>query len=63
MPSLSVQSHTEEQRRQRLSEIQEALANLDADRAIDGDAVLEWIDSWDTPRNVNLRADALVVYV
>ena len=39
----------EEQRRQRLQETQEALADLDADRVIDGDEVLEWVDSWGTP--------------
>ncbi len=39
----------EERRRQRLLETQEALADLDADRVIDGDAVLEWIDSWGAP--------------
>ena len=39
----------EERRRQRLLETQEALADLDAGRVIDGDAVLEWIDSWGTP--------------
>ncbi|MEA3276489.1 MAG: ribbon-helix-helix protein, CopG family [Pseudomonadota bacterium] len=39
----------EERRRQRLLETQEALADLDADRVTDGDAVLEWIDSWGTP--------------
>lgn len=39
----------EQRHRQRLQETQEALADLDADRVIDGDSVLEWIDSWDTP--------------
>ncbi len=39
----------EERRRQRLLETQEALADLDADRVIDGDGVLEWVDSWGTP--------------
>lgn len=39
----------EERRRQRLLETQEAMADLDAGRVIDGDAVLEWIDSWGTP--------------
>ena len=38
----------EGRRQQRLLETQEALADLDAGRVIDGDAVLEWIDSWDT---------------
>jgi predicted transcriptional regulator len=38
----------EERRRQRLAETQEALADLDAERVIDGDAILEWIDSWGT---------------
>jgi predicted transcriptional regulator len=38
----------EERRRQRLLETREALADLGADRVIDGDAVLEWIDSWGT---------------
>jgi len=39
----------EEQRRQRFLETREALADLDAGRVIDSDAVLEWIDSWGAP--------------
>lgn len=39
----------EERRRERLLETQEGLADLDADRVIDGDSVLEWIDSWGMP--------------
>jgi len=39
----------EQRRQQRLAETREALDDLDADRVIDGDAVLEWIDSWGTP--------------
>ena len=38
----------EERHRQRLLETQEALTDLEADRVIDGDTVLEWIDSWGT---------------
>lgn len=42
----------EKRRRQRLLETQEALADQadhGADRLSDGDAVLEWIESWGTP--------------
>ena len=39
----------EEQRRQRLIETKEALADVSEGRVVDGDAVLEWIDSWGTP--------------
>ena len=39
----------EEQRRQRLIETEEALADVSEGRVVDGDAVLEWIDSWGTP--------------
>ena len=38
----------EEQRRQRLIETKEALADVSEGRVVDGDAVLEWIDSWGT---------------
>jgi len=43
----------EEQRLKRLQETKEALTDLEEGRVIDGDALLEWIDSWGTPEERN----------
>jgi predicted transcriptional regulator len=36
----------EERRTRRLKETREALADLEAGELIDGDGVLDWLDSW-----------------
>jgi predicted transcriptional regulator len=39
----------EDLRAQRLAQTEEALADLEAGRVTDGEAVLDWIDSWGSP--------------
>jgi predicted transcriptional regulator len=38
----------DEERRRRLAETKDALAELDAGELVDGDAVLAWLDTWGT---------------
>jgi predicted transcriptional regulator len=38
----------EEQRQQMLRETQEGLADIDAGRVVDGEAVMAWLESWGT---------------